>query len=124
MGMDKKKQKKVKGVKRLIEACNKHKKFREEQMKEWKETRGFGRKEPKEFPRNGDKKTSRAAMIPTDLKAACKFLKKEAQKYSNANISVMGRKLKKEIFGLRNLHTAALLKKVERKRLADLVLEL
>jgi len=126
--MDKKKQKKVKGVKRLIEACNKHKKFREEQMKEWKETRGFGRKEPKDFPRNGDKKTSRAAMIPTDLKAACKFLKKEAQKYSNANISVMGRKLKKdlkqEIFGLRNLHTAALLKKVERKRLADLVLEL
>jgi len=126
--MDKKKQKKAKGVKRLIEACNKHKNFREEQMKEWKEMRGFGRKEPKDFPRNGDKKTSRAAMIPTDLKAACKFLKKEAQKYTNANISVMGKKLKKdlkqEIFGLRNLHTAALLKKVERKRLADLVLEL
>lgn len=127
-GWTRKKQKKAKGVKRLIEACNKHKNFREEQMKEWKEKRGFGRKEPKDFPRNGDKKTSRAAMIPTDLKSACKFLKKEAQKYTNSNISVMGKKLKKdlkqEIFGLRNLHTAALLKKVERKRLADLVLEL
>merc|ERR1712179_15419 len=123
-----KNKRKAKGVKRLIEACNKHKNFREEQIKEWKEKRGFGKKEPKDFPRNGDKKTSRAAMIPTDLKAACKFLKKEAQKYTNANISVMGKKLKKdlkqEIFGLRNLHTAALLKKVERKRLADLVLEL
>merc|ERR1712233_55888 len=86
------------------------------------------KKEPKDFARNEDKKTSRAAMIPTDLRAACKFLKKEAQKYDAANVSVMGRKLKKdlkqEIFGLRNLHTVPLLKKVERKRLADLVLEL
>jgi len=126
--ISKKKDKRVRGVKKLIAACNKHKNFRDEKMKEWKEGRGFGRKEPKDFPRNEDRKTSRAAMIPTDLRAACKFLKKEAQKYDAASVSVMGRKLKKdlkqEIFGLRNLHTAPLLKKVERKRLADLVLEL
>jgi len=67
-------------------------------------------------------------MIPTELRAACKFLKKEAQRFDASNISLIGKKLKKdlkqEIFGLKNLHAAPLLKKVERKRLADLVLEL
>jgi len=126
--LDKKELKKARGMKRLINACNKHKNFKEERMKEWKESRGFGKKESKDFPRNGENKSSRAAMIPTELRAACKFLKKEAQKFDASNISLMGKKLKKdlkqEIFGLKNLHAAPLLKKVERKRLADLVLEL
>jgi len=126
--MDKKKQKKIKGMKSLIKTCNEHKNFREDRMKEWKESRGFGKKQPKDFPRNVENKTSRAALIPTEIRAACKFLKKEVQKYDAATFSVMGKKLKKdlkqEIFGLKNMHAAPLLKKVERKRLADLVLEL
>eukprot|EP00090_Calanus_glacialis_P047596 TRINITY_DN9960_c0_g1_i1.p1 TRINITY_DN9960_c0_g1~~TRINITY_DN9960_c0_g1_i1.p1 ORF type:complete len:796 (-),score=264.41 TRINITY_DN9960_c0_g1_i1:113-2500(-) len=133
--MDKKKQKKIKGMKSLIKACNEHKNFREDRknfredrMKEWKESRGFGKKEPKDFPRNVENKTSRAALIPTEIKAAWKFLKKEVQKHDAATFSAMGKKIKKdlkqEIFGLKNLHNAPLLKKVERKRLADLVLEL
>eukprot|EP00092_Neocalanus_flemingeri_P006884 GFUD01007431.1.p1 GENE.GFUD01007431.1~~GFUD01007431.1.p1 ORF type:complete len:797 (-),score=229.86 GFUD01007431.1:137-2527(-) len=127
--MDKKKQKKMKGVKSLIKACNEHKNFREDRMKEWKERRGFGKKE-KDFPRNAEglTKTSRAAMIPTDIKAACKFLKKEVQKFNTPTVSVLSKKLKRdlkqEIFGLKNIHATPLLKKVERKRLADLVLQL
>merc|ERR1719219_160486 len=121
----KKELKKARGMKSLINACNKHKNFKEERMKEWKESRGFGKKESRDFPRNGENKSSRAAMIPTELRAACKFLKKEVQKFDASNISLMGKKLKKdlkqEIFGLKNLHAAPLLKKVERKRLADLV---
>merc|ERR1712106_627119 len=126
--IDEKKQKKIKGMKSLIKACNEHKNFREDRMKEWKDSRGFGKKEPKDFPRNATKGSSKAALIPTDIKAACKFLKKEIQKHDSGSFSVMSKKLKKdlkqEIFGLKNIHASPLLKKVERKRLADLVLEL
>jgi len=127
--MDKKKQKRVKGMKSLIKTCNEHKKFREDRMTEWKERRGFGKKEPKDFPRNSESlKFSRASLIPTEINAARKFLKKEIQKQNASTVSVHRTKLKKdlkqEIFGLKNLHAAPLLKKVERKRLADLVLEL
>jgi len=122
--MDKKKQKKLKGMKSLIKTCNQHKKFREDRMKEWKEGRGFGKKE-KDFPRNSENpKSSRATLIPTELKAACRFLKKEMQKPVSVNGKKLKRDLKQEIFGLKNLSHAPLLKKVERKRLADLVLEL
>ena len=62
------------------------------------------------------------------LQAACKFLKKEAQKVTGES-SELGKRLKKdlkqEIFGLKHgLHSAPRLKKVERKRLADLVINL
>jgi len=122
--MNKKKQKKMKGMKSLIKTCNEHKKFREDRMKEWKEGRGFGKKE-KDFPRNAEElKKSRANLIPTELKAACRFLKKEIQKPVSEQGKKMKRDLKQELFGLKNLSRAPLLKKVERKRLADLVLEL
>ena len=62
------------------------------------------------------------------LQAACKFLKKEAQKVTMES-SELGKRLQKdlkqEIFGLKHgLHAAPRLKKVERKRLADLVINL
>ena len=62
------------------------------------------------------------------FQAACKFLKKEAQKVTGES-SDLGKRLKKdlkqEIFGLKHgLHAAPRLKKVERKRLADLVINL
>ena len=55
-------------------------------------------------------------------------MKKEAQKVTGDS-SDLGKRLKKnlkqEIFGLKNgLHAAPRLKKVERKRLADLVINL
>lgn len=73
-------------------------------------------------------KITRAALIPSGIQAACKFLKKETQKV-NSNSSEMGKRLvkdlKQEIFGMKHgLHAAAMLKKVERKRLADMVINL
>jgi len=64
----------------------------------------------------------------TSVQAAWKFLKKEAQKI-NASSSDLGKKLKKdlkqEIVGLKHgLHASPMLKKVERKRLADIVINL
>ena len=97
-----------------------------------------------------EEKITRAALIPTSvqvhaathllssistifnllnpLQAACKFLKKEAQKVTMES-SELGKRLQKdlkqEIFGLKHgLHAAPRLKKVERKRLADLVINL
>merc|ERR1712107_761965 len=75
-----------------------------------------------------EEKITRAALIPTSVQAACKFLKKEAQKVTMES-SELGKRLQKdlkqEIFGLKHgLHAAPRLKKVERKRLADLVINL
>jgi len=87
-----------------------------------------GRRRKGEGGSREEGKVTRAALIPTDVSAAWKFLKKETQKVT-ADSSDLSKRLKKdlkqEIFGLKhNLHQAPRLKKVERKRLADLVINL
>ena len=122
---------KSKQIKTAISTCMSQKRA-ETRQKEFKLERGFGKMKPTEklFPRNEETQSrqSRANLIPTDSKAAVKFLKKEVQKQSGTKTSGQARRLSKElnqeIFGLKNLHSAGLLKKVERKRLADIVLQL
>jgi len=118
-----KSRKRGKAVNSLIKACNESKKFN--RMKEWKEKRGFGKKEAS----NTSKAPANEEItVPRSIKAACKFLKKEMQrKFDGSAVSEFGRKIKKdlkeEIFGLRNMHTEPTLNKKKRKRLANLVLE-
>jgi len=142
----KKNSKKAKKLKHLIRDCDQQKKVRREmRIAEFQEKRGFRRHQQTEIKSNKiapflmeaqtqsrrakrEEKISRAAIIPSGIEAAWKFLKKETQKVTSSS-SDMGRKLKKdlkqEIFGLKNgLHSAPLLKKVERKRLADMVINL
>merc|ERR1719239_672118 len=136
---------KVKKLKHLIRDCDQ--KRMTERVAEFQEKRGFKsinsqekgviRREDWEGGQEGlvskrqskrEEKVTRAALIPTSVQAACKFLKKEAQKVTGES-SELGKRLKKdlkqEIFGLKHgLHSAPRLKKVERKRLADLVINL
>ena len=63
------------------------------------------------------------------FRAAAKFLKKEVEKYRQGPVnSGFGKRLVKdinqEIFGLKTIQGHGQLKKVERKRLADLILDL
>jgi len=140
----------VKKLKHLIRDCDQ--KRMAERVAEFQEKRGFNktnnshqemgagiRRENWEGSQEGnlvvskrqskrEEKVTRAALIPTSVQAACKFLKKEAQKVTGES-SDLGKRLKKdlkqEIFGLKHgLHAAPRLKKVERKRLADLVINL
>jgi len=135
----------VKKLKHLIRDCDQRRMA--ERVAEFQEKRGFKsnnfqekgviRREDWEGGQEGlvskrqskrEEKVTRAALIPTSVQAACKFLKKEAQKVTGES-SDMGKRLKKdlkqEIFGLKHgLHAAPRLKKVERKRLADLVINL
>ena len=72
---------------------------------------------------------TRANLVPQDSRAASKFLKKEVDRYRQGPInSGYGKRLVKdinqEIFGLKTIQGHGQLKKVERKRLADLVLDL
>ena len=72
---------------------------------------------------------TRANLVPQDVRAASKFLKKEVDRYRQGPInSGYGKRLVKdinqEIFGLKTIQGHGQLKKVERKRLADLVLDL
>merc|ERR1712025_180233 len=127
---------KVKRIKTAISTCMSAKKA-EVRTKEWKDSRGFGQsKKTESFPRNKEKNGpltpegnigSRANLIPTDSRAAAKFLKKEIQR-NDPSSSYYNKKivkdLKQEVFGLKNLHSPGSLKKVERKRLADLVIQL
>jgi len=89
---------------------------------EFEVERGFGKKNKKET--NSKDNT---ILVPSSVLAACKFLKKEMQNLT-VNSSRLSKKLKKdvqqELFGLKNLHGFPVLKKVERKRLSDLVLQL
>jgi len=133
----------VKKLKHLIRDCDQ--KRMAERVAEFQERRGFkstnfqdkglvrredwegGQQEGRRQSKR-EEKVTRAALIPTSVQAACKFLKKEAQKVTGES-SDLGKRLKKdlkqEIFGLKHgLHAAPRLKKVERKRLADLVINL
>ena len=127
--LSKNKHLKSKQIKTAISTCMSQKRA-ETRQKEWKVERGFGKKKEKPFPRNDESQSpqSRANLIPTDSKAAVKFLKKEVQRQRGSKTSSQARRLSKElnqeIFGLKTLHSAGLLKKVERKRLADIVLQL
>jgi len=123
---EKKKSKKIKSLKRVLNARTNFNPIKDDRSKEWKMERGFGKRQEKDFPRNNNKLT-RATLIPSDVKAACRLLKKEIQRNDGAASSNRSKKLRKElkqeIFTLRNLHSTPLLKKVERKRLADLIIE-
>jgi len=147
MQLDKKRKnaQEVKKLKHLIRDCDQRRMA--ERVAEFQEKRGFKssnlqekgviRREDWEGGQEGlvsrrqskrEEKVTRAALIPTSVQAACKFLKKEAQKVTGES-SDLGKRLKKdlkqEIFGLKHgLHAAPRLKKVERKRLADLVINL
>jgi len=144
MQLDKKRKspQEVKKLKHLIRDCDQ--KRMAERVAEFQERRGFKSSSLQEkglIRREGgqevlvgkrqskrEEKVTRAALIPTSVQAACKFLKKEAQKVTGES-SDLGKRLKKdlkqEIFGLKHgLHAAPRLKKVERKRLADLVINL
>merc|ERR1712037_664803 len=133
MQLDKKRKnaQEVKKLKHLIRDCDQ--KRVAERVAEFQEKRGFksSNLQEKGVMRRQSKreeKVTRAALIPTSVQAACKFLKKEAQKVTGES-SDLGKRLKKdlkqEIFGLKHgLHAAPRLKKVERKRLADLVINL
>jgi len=105
----------------------------EARRKEWTDQRGFGKSKQCKPPvvsnsKNKSEKnlfkskTSKADLIPTDVKAARKFLKKEVGRV--ARDTPLSKQFRQEIFGLKALHPSPLLKKVERKRLADLVLQL
>jgi len=133
----------TKKLKHLIRDCDQKKKAK--RLAEFQEKRGFksntieeqGMMRREDWAEGGlvskrqskrEEKVTRAALIPTSVQAACKFLKKEAQKVTGDS-SDLGKRLKKdlkqEIFGLKHgLHAAPRLKKVERKRLADLVINL
>jgi hypothetical protein len=141
--------KKAKKLKSLIRDCDQGLKARREMREaEFQGKRGFcaapkakpalqKKNNERLFPRGNGKETAgsrkekamtRAEMIPTSIQAAWKFLKKEAQKVTKDS-SEMGKRLKKdlkqEIFGLKHgMHAAPQLKKVERKRLADMVMNL
>jgi len=128
--LSKKKHLKSKQIKTAISTCMSQKRA-ETRQKEWKFERGFGKTKPAEnlFPRNAESQSSvsRANLIPTDSKAAVKFLKKEVERHRSAasgQVRRLSKELNQEIFGLKTLHSAGLLKKVERKRLADIVLQL
>jgi len=80
----------------------------------------------KYFPRNKNQ-TCRANLIPTNSKSACKFLKKEIQKSEGTLLTDDGRRIKRylknEVYGMKSIQSSVL-KKVERKNLADLVIQL
>ena len=128
---------KAKRIKTAISQCISAKKA-EMRQKEWRDSRGFGQAQGQGSPRKVKKQDnsfqgSRANLIPSDTRAAAKFLKKEIQKSNNEasdkdSFSFHKKRIVKdinqEVFGLKNNHCPGSLKKVERKRLADLVLQL
>merc|ERR1711962_414683 len=141
--MTKKNAQQVKKMKHLIRDCDQRRKA--DRAMEFQERRGFKKSGSPHDPRltrkgnwegeqegksqsQREEKITRAALIPTSVQAACKFLKKEAQKVTMESSELRKRlqkDLKHEIFGLKHgLHAAPRLKKVERKRLADLVINL
>ena len=126
--LSKNKHLKSKQIKTAISSCMSQKRL-ESRHKEWRAERGFGVGADKTFPRSVDSQSqvSRANLIPTDTKAAVRFLKKEVQRHhgnSSGQAKRLSRELNQEIFGLKNIQPAGLIKKVERKRLADIVLQL
>ena len=124
--LSRKKHLKSKQIKTAISTCMSQKRAKTRE-KEWRGERGFGKAGERGLSRSGESGGSRANLVPTDCRAAVRFLKKEVQKVG-ANKSSLAKRLSKElnqeIFGLKNLQTSGVIKKVERKRLADIVLQL
>ena len=115
---------KAKQIKTAISSCMSEKRA-ETRSKEWREARGFDKKPAKS---QGGFTGSRANLIPSFSFSAAKFLQKEIQKCTGAtpHSKRLIKDIAQEIMGLKkkNQVCPGSLKKVERKRLADLVLQL